>query len=103
MGYEGDTCSFKCNTDFELSGRDTRTCQSDGSWSGEETMCEKGTFIMTKPAYPSFVNIEILKSLCMVYIRQKLICPVHFLWIQVRIISLIVVLMILFMSVFTDK
>ena len=40
--YE-DTCSFKCNTGYELTGSDTRTCQSDGSWSGTETMCRRGT------------------------------------------------------------
>ena len=28
--YE-DTCSFTCNTGYELTGSDTRTCQSDGS------------------------------------------------------------------------
>ena len=33
VGYEGDTCSFTCNTGYELTGSDTRTCQSDGSWS----------------------------------------------------------------------
>ncbi|XP_065900911.1 uncharacterized protein [Dysidea avara] len=38
--YE-DTCSFTCNTGYELTGSDTRTCQSDGSWSGTETMCRK--------------------------------------------------------------
>ena len=40
--YEGDTCSFTCNAGFELTGNDTRTCQSDGSWSGTETMCRRG-------------------------------------------------------------
>ena len=39
--YE-DTCSFTCNTDYELTGSDTRTCQSDGSWSGSETVCTRG-------------------------------------------------------------
>jgi len=39
--YE-DTCSFKCNTGYELTGSDTRTCQSDGSWSGIATMCSRG-------------------------------------------------------------
>ncbi|XP_065900392.1 uncharacterized protein [Dysidea avara] len=39
--YEGDTCSFTCNAGFELTGNDTRTCQSDGSWSGTETMCRR--------------------------------------------------------------
>ena len=36
--YE-DNCSFTCNTGYELTGSDTRTCQSDGSWSGSDTMC----------------------------------------------------------------
>ena len=39
--YE-DTCSFTCNTGYELAGSDTRTCQSDGSWSGIETTCMRG-------------------------------------------------------------
>ena len=37
-----DTCSFTCNTGYELTGSDTRTCQSNGSWSGPETMCRRG-------------------------------------------------------------
>jgi len=37
-----DTCSFTCNTGYELTGSDTRTCQSDLSWSGTETMCSRG-------------------------------------------------------------
>ena len=36
--YE-DTCSFTCNTGYELTGSDTRTCQSDGSWSGSQVSC----------------------------------------------------------------
>ena len=43
--YE-DTCSFTCNTGYELTGSDTRTCQSDGSWSGSETMCRKSEFFL---------------------------------------------------------
>jgi len=39
--YE-DTCSFACNTGYELTGNDTRTCQSDGTWSGNEVMCKRG-------------------------------------------------------------
>ena len=42
VGYEGDTCSFTCNTGYELTGSDTRTCQSNGSWSATETMCREG-------------------------------------------------------------
>ena len=39
VGYEGDTCSFTCNTSYELTSSDTRTCQSDGSWSGSDIKC----------------------------------------------------------------
>ena len=42
MGYEGDTCSFTCNTGYELTGSDTRTCQSDGYWSGNNATCTRG-------------------------------------------------------------
>jgi len=39
--YE-DTCSLICNTGYELTGSDTRSCQSDGSWSGVNTYCTNG-------------------------------------------------------------
>ena len=39
--YE-DTCSFTCNTGYELTGSGTRTCQSDGSWSGSDDVCKRG-------------------------------------------------------------
>ena len=38
--YE-DTCSFTCNTGYELTGSDTRTCQSDESWSGSDDVCRR--------------------------------------------------------------
>ena len=36
--YE-DTCSFTCNTGYELTGSTERICQSDGSWSGSSVSC----------------------------------------------------------------
>ena len=39
VGYEEDTCSFTCNTGYELTGSDTRTCQNNGSWSGSDVVC----------------------------------------------------------------
>ena len=42
VGFEEDTCSFTCNTGYELTGSDTRTCQSDGSWSGSDDVCGIG-------------------------------------------------------------
>ena len=43
VGYEGDTCIFTCNTAYELTGSDTRTCQSNGSWSGSDDVCRRVT------------------------------------------------------------
>ena len=43
--YE-DTCYFICNTGYELTGSDTRTCQSDGSWSGNSAMCSRGEYVV---------------------------------------------------------
>ena len=38
--YE-DTCSFTCNTSYELTGSDTRTCQSNGKCNGSDVICRK--------------------------------------------------------------
>ena len=38
----GDTCSFTCKIGHELNGTSTRTCQSNGSWSGSEAICKRG-------------------------------------------------------------
>ena len=52
--YE-DTCSFTCNTGYELTGSDTRTCQSDRSWSGSDTVCSRSEynllFILARNSY----------------------------------------------------
>ena len=39
--YE-DTCSFTCNTGYELTGSGTRSCQSDRNWSGTIVTCSRG-------------------------------------------------------------
>ena len=41
LSYE-DTCNFTCNTGYELTDSDTRTCQSDGIWSGSDAVCRRG-------------------------------------------------------------
>ena len=51
VGYEGDNCSFSCNTGYELTGNNTRTCQSDGTWSGSDIMCVRGTYIQYRRTY----------------------------------------------------
>ena len=42
----GDTCSFTCNDGYELTGNDTRTCQSNGTWSGSDSVCRRGMWIV---------------------------------------------------------
>ena len=37
----GDTCTYTCDTGYELTNSNTRTCQSDGSWSGSAPMCSR--------------------------------------------------------------
>ena len=55
-----DTCSFTCNTGYELTVNDTRTCQSDGSWSGSDPMCRQGnvTIICIYRRLPKNLIIE---------------------------------------------
>ena len=37
-----DTCSVTCDTGYILTGNDTRTCLSNGSWSGMNGICNRG-------------------------------------------------------------
>ena len=39
--YE-DTCSYTCNTGYELTGSDTRNCQSNMNCSGSDVICSRG-------------------------------------------------------------
>ena len=36
----GDNATYTCDPGFELEGATTRTCQSDGTWSGIPPWCE---------------------------------------------------------------
>jgi len=37
-----DMCRFSCAEGYRLSGSTSRTCQSDGTWSGDSTTCHRG-------------------------------------------------------------
>ena len=39
----GETCTFTCDGGYELTGSVNRSCQIDGSWSGNETTCTSST------------------------------------------------------------
>ena len=38
----GNTCTFLCNTGYQLTDNDTRICQDDQSWNGSDAMCIRG-------------------------------------------------------------
>jgi len=42
FAFKGTTCSFMCNTGYELNGSDVRACRSDGTWNGTSSICNKG-------------------------------------------------------------
>ena len=59
--YE-DTCSFTCNTGYELTGSDTRTCQSDGSWTGSDDLtniCRRGNNALFYTNYVMSIYMEL--------------------------------------------
>ena len=67
--YE-DICSFTCNTGYELSDRDTRICQSNGNWSGNNATCTRGT-------YNQIVNtlLHIYMYVCIYYMYIATVHP----------------------------
>ena len=60
--YE-DTCSFTCNTGYELTGNSERICQSDGNWSGSPVSC----IIMECPSSSLPMNSMLAKSCSSTY------------------------------------
>ena len=34
-----EVCTVTCNTGYHLMGSNTRTCQNDGSWNGDDALC----------------------------------------------------------------
>ena len=42
-----DNVNFSCNTGYLLRGNSSRTCLSNGQWSGTQTLCAIGEYIYT--------------------------------------------------------
>lgn len=40
--YEEETCNFTCNTGYEITGSDTRTCLTYSNSSVSESTCKRG-------------------------------------------------------------
>ena len=66
MSYEGDTCSFTCNTGYELTGSDNRTCQSNGSWSGSDDVCRRSKMFVLHNKLHFNVHIICIISACLI-------------------------------------
>jgi len=41
-----DTCTFTCDDGYELGGSTSRACGDDGSWTGTETTCTRGIYVL---------------------------------------------------------
>ena len=39
----GETCNFACDTGYDLSGSELRTCQADGTWTGVPVHCTQAS------------------------------------------------------------
>ena len=42
----GSEVTYNCDPSFSLRGDESRTCQPDGSWSGEDPVCEGNHYVI---------------------------------------------------------
>jgi len=62
----GQKATYSCNTDYDLVGDSTRTCQATGVWSGSEPTCHRMLLLQT-------LNVAYTRVLaCIYFIRFKL-------------------------------
>lgn len=57
-GVEPETVEFFCNHSYALSGDAQRTCQPDGTWSGKQPLCVRGTTIHSVYVFLKLVVVE---------------------------------------------
>ena len=56
----GDVCNFTCDTGYILVGSESRICQNDGFWSGNQTYCSRGTYVAKYIS--TYVRLNYLKQ-----------------------------------------
>ena len=66
----GDTVTYACQTGYTLSGSSSRTCQTDGYWSGNLPTCiSKYTmaflYTMTKVAFQQSLYTQMCIGVCL--------------------------------------
>ena len=52
----GQTATYSCNTDYNLLGDNTRTCQATGMWSGSKPTCRCMLLFSSFESSPTLVN-----------------------------------------------
>ena len=67
--YE-DTCSFTCITGYELTGSDTRTCQSNGNWSGIEIMCSQNKGMCLSQVVLYCIKLTMVTTLSKIIVKN---------------------------------
>ena len=67
----GAVATYECDTDYRFKDeRNTRTCQSDKTWSNEDLECVKGSYIIPLMSVPAFVKVV---AMCL-FMQNILLC-----------------------------
>ena len=51
--------TFTCDSGYSLEGSSSRTCQSDGTWSGQAPVCNRGIYMYTSSKPLVFTELEL--------------------------------------------
>ncbi|XP_066279080.1 E-selectin-like [Branchiostoma lanceolatum] len=51
-----DVVSFSCNTGYELSGSQSRTCQANQDWTGSQPTCSREFFVVSRTVENEFIQ-----------------------------------------------
>lgn len=71
----GKTCDFQCNQGYELIGSKDRRCQTDGTWSGPETKCQRKCLLLS---YNDLLFVFIEMQMTQREILRLLVCKIFF-------------------------
>ena len=58
----GEKCQFSCNTGYDLSGSEIRTCQADGTWTGVPIHCTQVKIEFDWIKYNTWISFIIIKN-----------------------------------------
>ena len=78
---KGTTATYSCGNGYVLSGGTVRTCQSDGTWSGETIVCERKRIFFTC-AGP--VQRHIFFAYCKLYYAMLILSIILFSMLQIN-------------------